>query len=424
MVSHRYRPSRQPEWETFITGGNDGQGDGEPQIPTVSTTAEKKALLSYLGCPPIAGLSVNAMALMATNKIFNERYRDQDLVPERGLTDNSIMRIAWEKDQFSTARPWTQRGPDVSIPIGENLKVFANTNADNTPIEVDDLQGQPRVLDTDATPPGAPLQLGATGGSGAGLYADAANATGANINDVRAAFAIQRYQEARARYGARYVEYLRYLGINPSDARLQDPEYLGGGRQRLQFSEVLQTANDTDTSTGPRTNIGVGDMYGHGIAGARTNKFRKFFEEHGYIITLMSIRPKAIYQNGLHREWFKTTKEDFFQKELANLGQQEVATAELFGQDPGTVFGYQDRYYEYRRHPSQVHNDFRDTLNAYHMARELDASVALNQSFVECNPSDRIFQIGEQVADTCWIMANHHVVARRLVPKHANPKVI
>ena len=198
------------------------------------------------------------------------------------------------------------------------------------------------------------------------LEADLTTASSPSINDWRAAFAIQRYQEARARYGSRFVEYLRYCGVRPSDARLQRAEYIAGGTARINFSEVLQTGSGT-RGTDPDT-LGVGDMYGHGIAGVRSNRYRKFFEEHGYVVSFLSIRPKAIYVNGVPREFLKRTKEDYFQKELASLGQQEVFAQELHGGSvPGTVFGFEDRYEEYRRHPSGVSQDFETILNSFHM---------------------------------------------------------
>ena len=127
------------------------------------------------------------------------------------------------------------------------------------------------------------------------------------------------------------------------------------------------------------------------------------------------------FLRGLHK-FLKTTKEDFYQKELVNLGQQEVYEAELYSENTREVFGYQDRYHEYRSHPSSVSQDFRDTLDAWHLARPLQADVALNEDFVKCEPSTRIFQV--EGADTLWIMANHHLVARRLVPSRANPRII
>ena len=138
--------------------------------------------------------------------------------------------------------------------------------------------------------------------------------------------ALQRYEEARARYGSRYTEYLRYLGVRPSDARLQRPEYLGGGKQTLQFSEVLQTGVTTDGDD----SVGVGNLKGHGIGALRSNRYRRYFEEHGYVISLLSVRPKSIYVQGLSKTWNRRTKEDFWQKELEHIGQQEVANKEVY----------------------------------------------------------------------------------------------
>jgi hypothetical protein len=418
-VHHWFVPNRiiWPQWEDFITGGPDG--NNTDTIPTTTYNGSKESAYHYLGCPAINGMEVSQLPLLAFAKIYNQRYRDQDLVPEWDpAVTTTIPKIAWEKDYASSARPWTQKGPEVGIPIGETAPIkFADgavagqiTSASG--LTLDSSLGQ--------------VAVGAAGGSpGAELLADLANASSVNVNDFRAAFAVQRYQEARARYGSRFTEYLRYCGVTPSDARLQEPEYLGGGTTRLNFSEVLQTANDPEPGTGGRANIGVGDMYGHGIAGTSTRKYRKFFEEHGYVITLLSVRPKALYTNALPKEWLKRTKEDYFQKELANLGQQEVFAQELHGGSvPDTVFGYQDRYHEYRSHPSQVSGDFTDVLNPYHMGRDLAPDPVLNQSFVECDPTDRIFQVGKDTAQTLWVMANNHIVARRAVPKRANPRII
>ena len=129
--------------------------------------------------------------------------------------------------------------------------------------------------------------------------------------------------------------------------------------------------------------------------------------------------------NGVAREFLKRTKEDYYQKELANLGQQEVFTQELHGGSvAGSVFGFEDRYEEYRRHPSQVSQDFLSTLSSFHMGRELVADQVLNQDFIECTPSDRIFQVGESVANTLWCMINNKIIARRQVPKRANPRIL
>lgn len=409
-----------PGWEDFITGGNDGQGEGET-IPVGPMSPLKKDARCYLGMPPVDGLSVNNMPLLAFRKIFNEYYRDQDLVPE-WTTGQTIPKIAWEKDYFTTARPFTQRGPDVSLPIfGETPRVMTDqTSGNNATLS----NGQGGAFSLHANALDQPITYQTTAGLG-NMYVEP-DAAQISINDFRAGFALQRYQEARARYGARFTEYLRYLGITPSDARLQRPEFLGGGTTRLSFSEVLQTAPTSGRDEGGIEGTGVGDLYGHGIAGLSTGKWRRFFEEHGYVITLMSIRPKAVYLNGVPREFLKTTKEDYFQRELANLGQQEVWNNEVSA-DPDSgaeVFGYQDRYHEYRSHPSQIGQDFRDTLNSFHLGRDIPAGQALNQNFVECDPSRRIFQITDPTIDTLWCMVNNHLVARRMVPKVAKPRIL
>ena len=154
-----------------------------------------------------------------------------------------------------------------------------------------------------------------TGDSDDNLYVDVANSTGASIIDVRLSYALQRYKEARAKYGSRYSEYLRYLGVRSSDARLQRPEYLGGGRQTISVSEVLATA-ETGTS------VDVGDIKGHGIGAMRTNRYRRYFEEHGYVFSLMHVQPKTMYYQGIPKSYIKTTKEDFWQRELEHIGQQ------------------------------------------------------------------------------------------------------
>ena len=416
-IHHWYVPNRivNANWEDFITGGEDG--NQAPPLPTIGSSTNKKNTYSYMfGTPPFSGISYNAMPNEAYLKIYNERYRDQDLSPKVSGT-SGLQTIAWEKDYFTTARPFSAKGPAITIPIGQSAPVATTGNTGGSQLEVKrGLGGADSLIDSS----GASAILGGTGPSGDGrLVADLSSTTGVDINTFRAGFALQRYQEARARYGARFVEYLRYLGIQPSDARLQEPEYLGGGSTRLNFSEVLQTTPASQEGT-----AGVGDLYGHGIAAVRSNAFRKFFEEHGYVITLLSVRPKSLYLNGVHRELQKKTKEDYFQKELSNLGMQEVWKSELYGEDAQNVFGWQDRYHEYRHHPSSVAGDFRDTLKSWHFGRDLPNDVELNDSFVKCDPSDSPFQVPPGTADTLWCMANHKVVARRMVPKRSNPRIL
>ena len=403
-------------WENFITGGPDGNNAENP--PTVTTTTTTSNLEDYLGIPRVAGIDINALPFRAINKIFNEYYRDQDLVTERAQDALDLPSIAWEKDYFSSARPWTQKGPDVTLPLGAKAPIGTDA-AINTNLGILDSNSTYRTLRKVASDD---IQYNGTASSEAqSLYADLSNAIGGDINDVRKAFALQRYQEARARYGSRYTEYLRYLGVNPKDSRLQRPEYLGGGHTQINFSEIMQTGGNTASSLKP---FGTGDMYGHGIAAMRSNKYRRFIEEHGYIVSFLSVRPKTIYQDGIHRGFLRQTKEDYFQKELQHIGQQEIYNNEIYADSTSAgmdTFGYQDRYSEYREHPSRVSAEYRDTLDYWHMSRQFTSPPVLNTSFVECEPTKRIYN--DNTFHALWIMCQNKIVARRMVSKSAAPRI-
>lgn len=429
-IHHWFVPHRLvwPGFEDFITGGQNGQGDGVT-VPIATTQpggVAQGSVADYMGVPPgVAGLSISLIPFRSYNKVFNEYYRDQDLVAEQPEDYYNIQPhpVAWEKDYFTSARPWPQKGPDVTMPLGERAPVISSGDG------IPNFQNQyaasafgtgtniNQVLLNGGNAAGtAPLQWGATK-----LEADLSNATAVSVNDVRLAFALQRYQEARARYGSRYTEYLRYLGVRSSDARLQRPEYLGGGKQTISFSEVLKTGAQDDPEEP------IGSLKGHGIAATRTRRWRRFFEEHGLVISVMSVRPRAIYTDGLHRMFFRRTKEDFFQRELQQIGQQEIMCGEIKAvgdATDGNTFGYQDRYAEYKHLPSTVHGDFRDTLNYWHLGRAFTAQPALNQDFISCYPSNRIYADQTPGSHHLWIMANNNIQARRMVMKSGASRVL
>lgn len=437
---HWFVPNRLiwANWQNFITGGSDGlDATAHPYItftnPAVSTLAD------YLGVPTanFSARRVSALPFRAYNLIFNEYYRDEDLVT--ALTTSSadgsdttsnttLQNIAWEKDYLTSSRPWAVKGSSITLPLGTTapikglgIQAGPTSNANVT------------VKESDGTTPTYAFGLNSSSASGltvkttAGtspevpaIFADLSQATGIDINTVRNAFALQRFEEARARYGSRYTEYLRYLGVRSSDARQQRPEYLGGGRNVIQFSEVLQTGV---TTSGSQT--GVGTMFGHGITGMRTNRYRRFFEEHGIVMTLMSVRPKTMYSQRLKRGFMRgvdTTyvgltgnKYDYWQRELQTIGQQQVNACEVDPQAGVVGFGYQDRYDEYRREESSVSGLFRTTLNTWHLSREFGSAPSLNSTFVQCSPSTRIF--ADTSNDNLYVCANHSIQARRLVSR-------
>lgn len=437
-IHHWFVPFRLlwSSWEDFITGGSDGNNASTfPTITLNSTNNPSKALGDYFGMPPLTGgasYAVSALPFRAYALIFNEWYRDQDLVSPLALsladgadttTSTALQNVAWEKDYFTSSRPWTQKGPTVTIPLTGNapitgLGVISGSTPNSTNVSVKETSGATPTY-SNAYAPGSAISTKAAGSginSAPQIFADLSGVTAADINTLRTAFALQRFEEARARYGSRYTEYLRYFGVRSSDARLQRPEYLGGGKQTIQFSEVLQTGVTTGGSTG-----GVGNLAGHGIAALRSNRYRRFFEEHGYVISLLSVKPRTIYGNALPRTFNRRVKTDFWQPELQHIGQQAVLNKEVYidgstGTPDGT-FGYQDRYDEYRRHESYIAGDFRQTiLSNWHLARIFASQPTLNASFVQANASNRIFadQTGD---DTLYTMISHSVQARRLVAK-------
>lgn len=415
-IHHWFVPFRLiwSDWEDFITGGPDGNDASVFPTRTVVSGFAVGGLGDYLGIPPSVPTTVSVLPFRAYNLIWNEYYRDQDLQAELPIslasgndttTSIALQNCAWEKDYFTSARPWEQKGPSITIPLGTSAPVTGVANAFNN--------GANRAVTKQSAADPSPLNIAGNGAAGSGVTfpltasADLTNASAVTVNLLREALALQRFEEARARYGSRYVEYLRYLGVRSSDARLQRPEYLGGGKQTIQFSEVLQTAEGTDP---------VGELKGHGISAMRSNRYRRYIEEHGYIISLMSVRPKTIYANGIPRTFNRRTKEDFFQKELQHIGQQEVLNKEVYAAhaSPDGVFGFQDRYDEYRRQESNVAGEFRSSLlDFWHMARIFGSSPALNASFVSCVPTERTFAVPSQ--DVLYIMANHSIQARRIV---------
>lgn len=423
-IHHWFVPYRLlwEDFEDFITGGPDGTS--VPVHPTINITSVTEGTLQdYMGLPVTLSCDedVSALPFRAYNMIWNENYRDQDLQTEQtfsiasgadSTTDLDLVNTAWEKDYFTTCRPWPQKGDDVVIPLGDAAPV--QSSGTGIPLFDGTGSGTNLSLAGDGSTLDARLSGVATGSlqwNDPKLEADLSSATGIPIADLRLALAIQRYQEARAKYGSRYTEYLRYLGVRSSDSRLQSPEYLGGGRQVIQFSEVLSTDG-----------ANTGDMKGHGIAAMRTNRYRRFFEEHGLVMTLCSVIPKTMYTAGLHRKWSRSVKEDYFQRELQFIGEQEVMNKEVAidHTTPDGIFGYQARYDEYRSHPSSISGEFYSTNDHWHMARTFASDPALNSTFIAANPTNRIYASSD--TDQLYIMANHSIQARRLLARTAKNK--
>lgn len=432
-IHHWFVPYRLlwDNWEEFITGAD---WESPNTFPTCTISHNPLfegagTLRDYMGLsnPAVSTTrSVNALPFRAYALIVNEWYRDQDLVAPMPISTangvdsttstDQVFEPAWDKDYFSTARPFTSKGPEITIPISGTAPV----TSDGTQPSITGLAGTPadgrglRFGDANFVEYSGANVADNTASKwfNSGLEVDLDSITGqAELLELREAFAILRYQEARARYGSRYTEYLRYLGVRSSDARLQRPEFLGGGKQVIQFSEVLATAESE--------NVEVGDLKGHGISGMRSNRFRRFIEEHGIVMSLMYVTPKTVYMQAADREWFKNTKEDYWQLELENIGDQEVTNKEVkFSHaTPDGTFGYVPRYQEYRDQFSDVAGEFRTSeLDYWHMGRDMSASdPTLNDTFVTLNPTDRIYAASAATSHQLYVMVNHSIQARRLV---------
>ena len=241
-----------------------------------------------------------------------------------------------------------------------------------------------------------------------------------DINSWRRAMALQRLAEHRNKYGSRYTDYLRYLGVRSSDARLQRPEYLGGGNSTFSISEVLSTADTLDVGGGAEGDgQALGNLAGHGIAAVRTKPTTYFAEEHGYMMTLCSVRPKTMYADSIMKSWYRFKPEDFWQKEMEIMGDQTILRGEIKAptENPMDIFGYCDRHKDYRQHFSGVSGEMRTLSDHWHLARQFEEDPQLNSSFLECDPSERIF--ADSTSDTFQLKMNHEISARRLVSKHS-----
>lgn len=445
-VHHWFVPTRLlwNSWEPFITGGTTGlTGDDPAVFPTMTSPAvtgyAEGSLQDYFGIPTgVPNLEHSALQIRAYDIIFNEWYRDEQLQTQLAVlktdgndatTPRALLTRAWNRDRFTAARPEPLLGDDVTIPLSGNVPVKGIGKATQTfgtvgpgaifetgesastafgnSAEVDPSANDERFfIEEDPNNAGFP-----------GIFGDLAETQDpASLLALREAFAILRFKENRNRMGGRYVEYLRALGVNPSDARLQRPEYLGGGRQTLQFSEVLSTAEtDVDSDYTP-----VGALKGHGIASLRSNRYQRYFEEHGFVITLFNVQPITAYSQGLHRQWNRRTKFDFWQPELENIGEEQIPVKEVYAAaaDPELGFGWVPRYDDYRYPLATIAGEFRSSLNFWTMFRDFSSEPSLNATFIQANPTDRIYATGS-ASHQLQVMAYHDLRAKRFVKPRA-----
>ena len=459
------------QWEDFITGGVEGTDRPVPPYVTYTdlirdanarTGATEdvgaRCLWDYFGLPlgkyggqtdvnstPISLLPFKAYAL-----IWNEYYRDQNVDLEIDINKDasgrqvlnsgskfdfvyhySIEGRRWLKDYFTSALPTPQRGPDVTLPIGGQANVEYNPDV---VLQVAKFVPAMGTLSDGTSAAGFQKLSGenagtlrSDGGSATAmnydpngtLKADLSTATAVTINDLRRAIALQKFYEISARAGSRYKETIMgHFHVTSSDARLQRPEYLGGGVSTINISEIPQTSATGDTSP-------QGNLVGKGFGIGRSNRSSFFAEEHGFLIGILSIVPEAVYFQGVNKSWNRLNQEDYYWPSFAHLGEQPILKSELYcdpyGNSFGELFGYAPRYAEYKYSPNTIHGEFRTSLANWTFARKL-SGANLNPEFLTVPDINNPFAV-QDATDKYLIWMSHRIDALRPMPFFGTPSI-
>lgn len=453
----------QEDWENFITGGQDGLAEVTlPYLTPLGVANNGSAnqmrageLWDYFGlpiapaAPPAGGWSteqISALPFRAYGKIFNDYYRDPNLDDEleldlavtgdvsaqtwnAGLMD--LQRRGWDKDYFTSALPWAQRGAEVLLPLaGSGEVVYSDPTylVADAAITEGNAQIGPGLSGTIKT-----LRDGVSSQNIQVQNIDSVELTSSDvsINDFRRSIAIQRWLENNARGGGRYIEQIMsHFSQRVPDYRLQRAEYLGGGKAPIVISEVLSTADTVD--------VPVGDMAGHGLSVGKSNTFTYRVEEHCFVLGILSVMPVPSYDLGIERLWSRRSKFDFAWPELAHLGEQEILSKEVFfsfdeadsAENQG-IFGYIPRYSEYKFKQDRVLGDFRSSLAFWHLGRIFTARPVLDSNFLALSEDGgadeesyrRIFAV-QDGTDYLWMQLFHRLTVKRPLPYFGVPSIV
>lgn len=394
-------------------------------VATAGTGLLANTIYDYLKLPVgIPGFEFSALPLRAYNLIYNEWFRDenmQDSVVNHvddgpdPVSDYVLLRRGKRHDYFTSALPWPQKGEAVDIPLAGTAPIIGLGATSGQPVGA----SPGALIGTTAAgdhPVGTPVGVAGTlwavqqsaGTIGPTnrpqIYAQLSDASGATINQLRQAFAIQKLLERDARGGTRYTEIIRaHFNVVSPDARLQRPEYLGGGQATVAFHTVPQTSS-TDAQPTPQGNLSA-----YSTTVASGHGFTKSFTEHGVLLGMVSVRADINYQQGLNRMWSRKTKYDFYWPALSHIGEQAILNKEIYCQGTAAddeAFGYQERFAEYRYYPSaitgELRSSFPQSLDAWHLAQDFATLPALNAAFIEDRPPvDRIVVVENEPQFIC-----------------------
>lgn len=470
-----WNENKKRDWKVFITGGEDGLQN--PSLPyfTYPSVADvnpdfvcDNSLLDHMGFPSVTVADIHSsqsservcsLPFRAYQLVWNEYFRNQNVQNEIEFSYDqgaeSAENIAklfafryknWEKDYFTSCLPWAQRGEAVKLPISGTPTIGGRADVNVTAAHLAGVTNEYGIATENDS--NSPAML--VSGSGSVLANKAVTLKGeavlrsgtitftgleiGTINDFRACLRLQQWLENNARCGSRYIEQLlSHFGVVSSDARLQRPELLGGGKIPLIFTDIPQTSYGDGTSPNDDANV-LGDLAGKGTLYGKTGGFKKYFEEHGILLGICCIIPRTSYQNFLPRVWTAFDKTDWYFPEFAHLGEQAVLRKEVYynpnavnlsGDDgQNGVFGYQGRFTELRYIPSSVHGQLKNVFQAWHFGRMFHETQHLNSDFVTANSRVNVFaieNIRDGVDDPFICQMHLDVKAVRPLPKYAIP---
>lgn len=387
----------------------------------------------------------NLNQVYTLDNLFKDHSGNQTLNDSVATVDNyrlfALRQRSWRKDYFTSALPFAQKGDDVLIPgsssdisfksgqlptaqYSTQYGAFSGSDipVDSSPVSIRQMPRSPNSGNLSVGPSGDSLKPNTNifniDPKSLNDYLQGGQASEGTIRELRRAFAAQRFLERRAIGGTRYNEMIRsFFGVVTSDARIQRAEFLGGMKQPVVISQILQTSESTETSP-------LGQPAGNAVSAGGKYVFDRTFEEHGFVIGIMSVMPRAEYMNGIPRKYQRKDVYDYYWPQFARIGEQPIYNSELYF-DPTAqesvnsgTFGYTPRYAEYRFCNNRIHGDFKDTLSFWHLGRSFDSTPALNDSFISCRPSTRIYAYEGQEYNHLWCDIHFNIKSLRPLPKY------